>query len=266
MDPGLHTPLVACFLRGEVPRDVRLLAARGAVAPRAHEQLAILLTLADDPDPEVSGLARLTLEMLPREPLLAFLARPDVPAAMRQWFAERGVVVEGQLPGSDAPVLEPPDDGYDVSDVVEDDGQADSPARPKKRLLSSLSVIERIKVAMQGSREQRGVLVRDPNRLVAAAVLTSPKLTESEIEVFARSTNVSEEVLRVIGTNRGWVKSNAVAAGLVKNPKTPPAIALPLVSRLNEKELKMLVIDRNVSDGLRVIARKLLATSQARRR
>ena len=81
MDPGLHSPLVACFVRGEAPRDVRLLAARGAVAPRAHEQVALLLVLTDDPDPEVAGLARLTIDMLPRDPLLAFLARPDVPAA-----------------------------------------------------------------------------------------------------------------------------------------------------------------------------------------
>lgn len=265
MDPGLHSPLVACFLRpGEVPRDVRLLAARGAVAPRAHEQLALLLVLADDPDAEVAGLARLTVEMLPRDPLLAFLARPDVPAPMRDWFAARGVIVDGQAAGSDAPVLEPPTDGFDVGDVLDGEGEP-PPGAPKKRALSALSVIERIKVAIQGSREQRAVLIRDANRLVAAAVLTSPKLTEPEIEAFARATNVSEDVLRVIGGNRGWVKSYGVAAGLVKNPKCPPAISLPLVSRLNEREVKLIAMDRNVSEGVRVAARKLLATNQSRR-
>lgn len=265
MDPGLHSPLVACFVRGEAPRDVRLLAARGAVAPRAHEQVALLLVLTDDPDPEVAGLARLTIDMLPRDPLLAFLARPDVPAAIRDWFAALGIVADGRTPGSDAPVLEPPDDGLDVSDVVEEVPVGETGTR-KKRLLSSLSVMERIKVAMHGTREQRTVLVRDANRLVAAAVLTSPKLTESEIETFARASNVSDEVLRVIGTNRGWVKSNAIASALVKNPKTPPAISLPLVGRLTERDLKLLVVDRNVPEGLRVAARKLVATNESRRR
>lgn len=265
MDPGLHSPLVACFVRGDAPRDVKLLAARGAVAPRAHEQLAILLVLADDEDPEVAGLARLTLDMLPRDPLLAFLARADVPSAMRDWFAAQGVVVDGRAPGTDAPVVAPPDDGLDVSDVVED-AAAEVAGPKKKRLLSTLSVMERIKVAMHGTREQRALLVRDANRLVAAAVLSSPKLSEPEIEAFARATNVSDEVLRVIGTNRSWVKSNTVAAALVKNPKTPPAISLPLVSRLTERELKMLVVDRNVPEGLRVQARKLVATNESRRR
>ena len=162
-------------------------------------------------------------------------------------------------------MLEPPDDGLDVSDVVEEVPVGETGTR-KKRLLSSLSVMERIKVAMHGTREQRTVLVRDANRLVAAAVLTSPKLTESEIETFARASNVSDEVLRVIGTNRGWVKSNAIASALVKNPKTPPAISLPLVGRLTERDLKLLVVDRNVPEGLRVAARKLVATNESRRR
>lgn len=98
--------------------------------------------------------------------------------------------------------------------------------------LSSMPVIDRIKLAMRGTREQRGVLVHDANRLVAAAVLSSPKLTETEIESFARMANVSEDVLRTIGVNRQWTRNYPVVAALVRNPKTPPAISLPLVSRL----------------------------------
>lgn len=266
MDPGLASPLVACFQRADIPRDVKLLAARGAIAPRAHEQLAIMLVLVDDEDAEVAALSRLTLDVLPRDPLAAFLARPDVPAPMREWFTSRGVVVEGVAAGPDAPLVEA--EGLDVSDVVtepEEETTAGQPGR-KRRLLSSLSVVERIKVAVHGTREQRAVLVRDPNRLVSAAVLSSPKLSDSEIEGFARATNVSEETLRVIGSTRAWVKSNTVAAALVKNPKTPPAISLPLVSRLPERELKLLTVDRNVPEGLRIAAKKMVATNESRRR
>ena len=81
-------------------------------------------------------------------------------------------------------------------------------------------------LAPRGTREERTVLIRDPNRLVAAAVLSSPKLTENEVEGIARMANVGEEVLRIIGNNRGWMKSYTVAANLVRNPKTPPAISL----------------------------------------
>ena len=80
-----------------------------------------------------------------------------------------------------------------------------------------------MKLAMKGTREQRAQLVRDANRMVAAAVLSSPKLTESEVEAFTKMGNVSEDVLRIIGTNRTWLKNYSVTLGLVKNPKTPPA-------------------------------------------
>src|SRR6266508_6684589 len=93
MDPGLRSPLIDFFRRGEVARDVRLLAAQGAFAPRAHEQLALLILLSDDPDPVIATNANATLDALPAEALQAFLARSDVPAQMRQFFADRGVVV-----------------------------------------------------------------------------------------------------------------------------------------------------------------------------
>jgi hypothetical protein len=265
VEPGVHTPLVSCFRRGDVPRDVKLLAARGAVAPRAHEQLALLLLLLDDADEEVAVAARLTLEVLPRRPLIAFLARADVPGEMRAYFTARGIVGEGGA-GSDDPIVDVAED-LDPGEVEGSDQPGEeAAAAPKKRLLSSLSVVERIKVAMRGTREQRAILIRDTNRIVAAAVLSSPKLTDTDVEAFARMTSVSEEVLRVIGTSRGWLKHYAVASALVRNPKTPPAVALPLVTRLNERDLKNLSMDRNVQEGLRVVARKMLLTNQSRRR
>ena len=48
MEPGLRSTLIDLFRRGEAARDVRLLAAQGALAPRAEEQLALLILLVDD--------------------------------------------------------------------------------------------------------------------------------------------------------------------------------------------------------------------------
>jgi hypothetical protein len=79
-------------------------------------------------------------------------------------------------------------------------------------------------------------------------------------------TSVQEEVLRIIGTGRQWVKHCSVMSALVCNPKTPIAIAMPLVTRLNERDLKLVTRDRTVSDGVRAAARKFLMTGQARRR
>jgi len=37
---------------------------------------------------------------------------------------------------------------------------------------------------------------------VSTSVLSSPKITESEIESIAKMANVSEEILRIVGSNR----------------------------------------------------------------
>ena len=246
MDPGIRSPLIDLFRRGEAARDVRLLAARGALAPREIDQLALLVMLSDDPDAEIRSTANATLDMLPVEPLRAFLARPDVPGEMRDFFVARTgpVVPAAGGNGDDASAEAEPDDGEDE----EDDPQ----------VLSSLPIVERMKIAMKGTRSQRAQLIRDSNKLVAAAVLSSPKLTETEIEAFAKMANVTEEVLRAIAMNRSWMKNYGVVSGLTRNPKTPPGISMQLVPRLNERDLKMLTTDRNVPEAVRLAARKFL--------
>jgi hypothetical protein len=260
MDPGVRTPFVDFFRRGEVAHDVRLLAARGAVAPRALEQLALLLILIDDPDHDIRDAANATLDTLPRPALEGFLARTDVPAAMREWFEARGITAVG-TPHGDTAAAAPSDDP--LIDAAEDEPDADRAAGLAR--LAGLSVMEKMKVAIRGTREERSLLIRDANRLVAAAVLSSPKLTENEIEGFARMANVGEEVLRVIATNRSWVKNYTVAANLVRNPKTPVALSLHLLGRLTERDVKMITTDRNVPEPLRIAARKRAAEKSSTR-
>jgi len=255
MDPGYRSPLIDMFRRGDVERDVRLLAARGAVAPRAHEQLALLVLLSDDADAEVRDAAAATLAALPEAPLREFLARSDVPREILQFFAGRGITPAAQATEAYAqPML----------DTLEDlpDGGEDDDEEGKGRLLSSLSITERVKLAMKGTREQRATLVRDKNRLVATAVLTSPKLTEAEVESFAKMGNVSEDVLRIIGTNRTWLKNYSVALALTRNPKTPPGISMQQLQRLTERDMKMLTTDRNVPEVLRLAARRLVGKTK----
>jgi hypothetical protein len=255
MDPGYRTPLVDFFRRGEVARDVRELAARGVLAPAAHEQLALLLLLVDDPDPHIAQLAAATVDRIPREALAAFLARSDVPEQMRAFFRARGIEPAAvAAPDASAPLVEAPDDPLA------------GPPSAEAKMLSALPVPEKLKLAMKGSREQRAVLIRDPNKIVAVAVLSSPKLTETEVESFARMVNVSDEVLRTIGTNRAWLRNYAVVAALAKNPKTPPSISLSLIQRLTERDIKALLTDRNVPEAVRIAARKVAATTEARRR
>ena len=92
MAAGLSSPLLDFFRRGEVARDVRLLAAQGAVAPRPLEQLGILMILSSDADSEIRDTANATLQLLPADLVAAFIARSDVPAELRDFFVGRGRV------------------------------------------------------------------------------------------------------------------------------------------------------------------------------
>lgn len=216
------------------------------------DQLELLLCLLEDPDPGVVQLPEQTLDAIRTDALAGLAATPELRAA----FASRGIAPSSRPApeGAPSPLPEP----------SEDPGEQEAEVGPQ--VLSSLPVIDRIKLALRGNREQRSVLIRDPNKVVSVAVLRSPKLNVNEIEAYARMTSVQEEVLRVIGTGRQWVKHYSVMSALVCNPKTPIAIAMPLVTRLNERDLKLVTRDRTISDGVRAAARKFLMTGQARRR
>ena len=254
MDPGYRSPLIDMFRR-EGNRETRLLAAQGDLGAGAHDQLALLMMLIDDADPDVAMTALSTVQRLPLEPLRAFLARADVPGEIREYFAGMGITpADVAAPDASAPLTGDEDDDDEDDELAE----AKEPGKAESKLLAGLPIKKKIKLASKGTREQRAQLIRDPNKLVAGAVLSSPKLTDAEVESFAKMANVAEEVLRVIGNNRTWLKNYGVALGLVKNPKTPPAISMQLLQRVNERDMKMLAVDRNVPESLRLAARKYM--------
>ena len=247
------TPLLDFFKRGEVARDVRLLAAAGALAPRAYEQLAILIQLLEDADPQIRRVASETIDRIPVEALQSFLARSDVPVGMREFFGDRGVF-PSEIPPIDVddPLIDT-DASLDMAEAPENEDQASMMQR-----VAMMGMGEKLKAAFKGSREMRAILIRNPNKMLSAAVLSSPKVTDSEIEAFTRMTSVAEDVLRTIGSNRAWTKNYGVVVGLTRNPKTPLAMSLNMMSRLADRDLTMLAVDRNVPEPLRIAARKRL--------
>jgi hypothetical protein len=259
---SVPTPLLDFFRRGEVARDVRLLAAQGAVAPRAHEQLSILILLLDDPDPEVRAVASQTMARIPGEALVSFLGRADVSVDVREFFADRGVfpaeIPTIAAPNSDEPLIDT------TPAVVEEAAVGRVAAEGVARQVAKMNFVEKLQAAVKGSREMRAILIRDPSKVIALSVLSSPKVNERDVEAYARMATVSEDVLRVIGTSRLWTKNYAIVVGLSKNPKTPLAVSLRLLPRLNDRDLAMLSIDRNVPDPLRIAARRKVMASTGR--
>lgn len=261
------TPLLDFFKRGEVARDVKLLAAAGALAPRAIEQLSILVLLLDDGDPEIRLLAQQTIDRIPVQALAGVLARTDVPIGVREFFADRGVFPD-EIPSVvvDDPLIDSdPDTRADEEGARETAGDGDGASRESiVQQLQKMGFTERLKAAVKGTREMRTILIRDPNKMIAASVLSSSKVTEQEIETYARMANVSEDVLRIIGGNRAWTKNYGIVVALTRNPKTPLGLSLNLMARLNDRDLNTLSLDRNVPEPLRTAARRKVVFGQSR--
>jgi hypothetical protein len=110
---------------------------------------------------------------------------------------------------------------------------------------------DRMRLAMKGDREARNILIRDPNRIVCQAVVANPRITEQEIERIAAMRSVSEDILRKIANDRQWARSYAVVHNLARNPRTPIANVLTILSRLQLRDLSALSKNKNVSDAVR---------------
>jgi len=143
------------------------------------------------------------------------------------------------------------DDGFDSFDEMGEDERLSTIQK-----ISRMTVSERVQTALKGNREERIILIRDANRIVASAVLDSPKLTDSEVEAIALMKNVSEEVLRVVGTKRDFAKNYAVIHNLVKNARTPIGTTLGLINRILTSDLRALARNKNIPEVLRKTAQR----------
>ncbi len=125
------------------------------------------------------------------------------------------------------------------------------------RHIMFMTVKDRVKLALKGDREARGILIRDSNKIVASAVMHNPRVTDHEVENIAAMRSVSDEVLRMIGTSHAWARSYPIIHNLVRNPRTPMPTAVHILPRIRTKDLKAISLNRNVSEAVRRQAYRL---------
>ena len=123
--------------------------------------------------------------------------------------------------------------------------------------IAKLDIRGRITLAMRGTKEDRSILIRDSTKLVAIAVLDSPKISDGEVEKFALQKNVLEAVLRAIPMKRKFAKNYNITRNLVQNPRTPLDLSLGLIKNLLVHDLKNLSGNKEVSDTIRKTALRM---------
>ena len=174
------------------------------------------------------------------EILTMLMEHPDTPAEVRKFISET----------MHLPVLQK------KKEHIEKEPESKHESLTTK--IQKLTISARIQLAMKGGREIRGILARDSNKEVMLSVLENGKITDSEIELLAKSRSALEEALRRISKNREWMKNYAVVLALVNNPKTPPGISVTHVSDLRTKDIVVLERNKGVAEAVRSAAKKLL--------
>lgn len=124
---------------------------------------------------------------------------------------------------------------------------------------------DRVKLAAKGDREARNILVRDPNRIVAQAVVQNARITEQEVEKIASMRSVPEDVLRQIAINRNWARNYQIMHKLAQNPRTPISNVMTILTRLQLRDLQAMMKNRNISDAVRKQALRLVTARQGRK-
>ncbi|MEE9542671.1 MAG: hypothetical protein V3V95_02675, partial [Thermodesulfobacteriota bacterium] len=126
------------------------------------------------------------------------------------------------------------------------------------QMIQSMTVGDKIKLALTGNKEARGTLLKQSNKVVSRSVVRNPRITEDEVVKITQTRSVADEILREIARNDEWLKSYPIKRGLAFNPKTPVQISLRLLAKLNVKDLATLSTSKGVPNVVAAAARKIV--------
>ncbi len=124
--------------------------------------------------------------------------------------------------------------------------------------IQGLNFSDKRLLALRGGRDVRSVLIKDPNKELSLTVLENPKITETEVELIAKSRTSSDEAIRKIIKKREWMKSYPIILAIVSNPKTPAGVGISLLSGLKTKDLSSLEKNKNIPEAIRSASKTLL--------
>jgi hypothetical protein len=155
------------------------------------------------------------------------------------------------------------DDEEDTHEVDEEGKEAlREKFKPIYARIADMTITQKIRRAILGTGAERLLLVRDHNRLVAAAAASSPMLNENEAVRIAANRNVSEEVLRIIAMNKNFTRNYMVKLNLVTNPKTALSFSARIVGHLRDNDLRSISKSKNVPANIQLLARQQLTRKQ----
>lgn len=142
--------------------------------------------------------------------------------------------------------------------------ESKSPAEPEViedalTRVRKASTAEKMRIARQGNREERGVIIRDPTaKHLHQFVVRNPHVQLDEISQIARMTTSSADVYAYIASQPDWAQRPEVALALARNPKVAISLAINMLNYVSVADLRQIAKAGNVRDPIKRAALKKL--------
>ena len=138
---------------------------------------------------------------------------------------------ESDYPGTDPEEQGEPNPEDFPDEVIEewDESHRKIKIESMTAMVGKMAVSDKIKLALIGNKEARGLLIKESNKVVVKNVLENPRVTDDEVINYAGNKNLSGEVARIISGKKKFLKSFKVRCALVRNPKTPVPQAIKMM-------------------------------------
>lgn len=234
------------------------------VARQRHDDASVLVLLLDN-----SGLARQTLLTIARGcsvDVLGYLVDRHARCCVEglREAIEANPAAEGHWLTRFDELAARPDDQVD-NETDDWDEEIEEEGQSVYQQIMVMGVAEKVKAALTGDKEWRKLLIRESNKLVSAAVLKNPRVSDGEVLAVVNNKSSNEELIRIVTMNREWMKNYAIKQALVVHPRTPPALALRYMNILSERDLKTLSKSRDISQVIANNARRMLNAKSRQR-
>src|SRR5262249_26318306 len=149
-------------------------------------------------------------------------------------------IVSDEIHPEDAPLPEV------LTKETGEEGTSEAKKKSIYQMILTMTVSQKVKLALKGNKEARSLLIKDSNKIVASAVVKNPGISDGEINTVTQSRTVHDDIIRIISNSPEWTKNYVIQANLANNPKTPFPIALKFTRGLHVADLKKLVGNKNI--------------------
>ena len=168
-----------------------------------------------------------------------------VDALLQQAVAEAAAATEGEAAEREAEASE--------GEGEEEEGRSMNLAAQ----LATMSVPQKVRMALLGGQSARAILVQDTNKVVSRAAIRSPRISEKEVLSFCKMRSLDGELIGYIANHREWTRRYQVKLLLVQHPKTPLAQSMSFLKMLRANDLRQLARSKNIPQAVAQAAKRL---------